>query len=220
MVEHAAPQPLDARSAWRTIQEASAYEEPLRRRTEGITWMVWGIITSAIFLSYDVFASHFHSFDHTTGIETHAPWFIDILWVYWVLVGATLTWAIWRSAALAVPIAPHRPAGLKVTFFWILAGAAGWALVLILIPNLHPHLTPALALGIMWLTLGALNLQRATPLGRRVLITIGFAILLAGVAVQPLAPAPGGDLFALNTARLLVAALPPFLGGLWQTLRG
>lgn len=211
---------LSARTAWETIKEASAYEEPLRRRTEGVTWMVWGLVTAAIFLSYDVFAPHFHSFDHTTGIETHAPWYVDLLWVYWVIAGSLLTWGLWRSVALAAPLADHRPAGLKVTLLWVAAGALGWALVLLLIPTLHPHLTPALAIGVMWVTLGAINVQRATALGRRVLLVVGFLILLGGLAAQPLAPDPGGDLFALNTARLFVAAAPPFFGGLWQTLRG
>lgn len=211
---------LSARSAWRTIQEASAYEEPLRRRTEGLTWMVWGLVTLAIFLSYDAISPHFHSFDHATGTETTSPWYIDILWVYWVIAGALLTWAVWRNVSLASPIAAHRPAGLKVTLLWVLTGAIGWTLVLLLLPGLHPHLTATLAIGLAWITLGVVNLQRATAVGRRVIAFTGFAILLLGLAAQTLAPEPGEDLFLLNIARMLAAGLPPFLGGLWQTLRG
>lgn len=211
---------LSAQHAWETIQQASTYEEPLRRRTEGITWMLWGLVTIAIFLSYDALSPHFHHYDHATGIETHAPWYIQILWVYWVIAGALFTWVLWRTVALAFPVGPHRPAGIKVTLLWVAAGAIGWTLALLLLPNLHPHLTPVVALGIMWLTLGVLNLQRATPLGRRVLVVSGFLILLLSLAIQPLAPDPGGDLFALNAARALAAGLPPFLVGLWQALRG
>lgn len=206
-------------AAWATIREAAAFEEPLRRRTEGVTWMVWGLVTAAIFATYDALSPAFHEFDHETGVETTAPWYIDALWVYWVLAGALVTWALWRTVALATPV-ESPPAGKRVTLTWVAAGALGWALALVVLPWLHTHLVPVVAIGVAWLTVGAVNLQRSSPLGRRVLVVVGVVVVTAAVLLDLAAPTPGGDLTLLNAGRLLAAGLPPLLGGLWQALRG
>ncbi len=43
---------FDVRGAIETIDRATSYDIPLRRRTEGVTWMVWGLATAVAFLAF------------------------------------------------------------------------------------------------------------------------------------------------------------------------
>ena len=92
---------LSHSDAARILSRASAYEGALRQRTEGITLMVWGIVTSALFVTYG-FASLLDAAEAAYAL----------LWLPWVALGTVTSAALWRSAALssAEPIF-HRPSG-------------------------------------------------------------------------------------------------------------
>lgn len=59
MSETAPGKGFSLQSALQALEQATRYEEPLRHRTEGVTWMLWGVVAVGIFLSYDLAAARF-----------------------------------------------------------------------------------------------------------------------------------------------------------------
>lgn len=208
----------EAAESLRLIGRAIAHETSLRSRTEGLTWMAWGVVLAAIFLMYA--ASGPLSEDAATR-----AW-LTLLWVPWVLAGAAFTAVLWRTAALGRPL-PRPAAGWRVTALWIGAIVAAFG-ALSLAPSLpNPESGPVVAVGLAWLLMGAPNLFRATPEGRRAVLVIGGATALAGVALALLLPAPdyhapseAAVRFGQDAARALAVLAAPFLVGLRQALRG
>lgn len=209
----------DALAALPELRRALSFEGSLRSRTEGLTWMLWGLVTAAIFVSYDWAGQAFDEM----------PWWAEWLWAWWVAAGSAFTWALWRTAALTAGVDARRPAGFAVTMLFVGAGALGWALALLVVRTPQgDQVVPLLAVGTAWLAAGVLGFARATPLGRRVLMAVGAAILLLGALLLALYPgdaswhSPASETArdALRAGRLLVAGLVPFLAGLWQATRG
>ena len=199
------------------LTRALSFEDGLRRRTEGLTWAIWGVVLALIFFMYAGLGA--------AGAE--APWWIALLWVPWVLVGSAVTWALWRSAALRFAAEGKQPAGALVTVAWIAALVVGLAAMAYgpRLPN--PENGALLAVGIAWLVMGGTNLFRATPSGRRAILVIGAATLAFALALSFLLPAPSwgaadADLtrFLHDVARAAAAASAPVAVGLWQALRG
>lgn len=104
---------LTPKEARDTIARLEAFEAPLRRRTGGITWMIWAIVTAGIFISYEM----------VQGITLPGPvlWF---LWAPWVAAGQLLTGAVWNSVALTLGLPEGEEAkrgvaiGLVITAFF------------------------------------------------------------------------------------------------------
>ncbi len=91
-----------ATDAARTLSELEDAEELLSQRTGGITTMVWGIISAAIFLAYGV-------------VETilEVQWVFAVVWVPFVVAGAIVTKHMWRQNA--VVLGRPETAGVKGT---------------------------------------------------------------------------------------------------------
>lgn len=203
------------------LERALAYEDSLRGRTEGITWMLWGLVLGAIMFMY---AGMGALYDEAPALRP----LLMVLWVPWVLAGAALTAALWRTAALAARAPAFAgPRGLLVAAAWVGAILLGFALVAALPHARNPESAPVLALGVAWLALGATNLLRATPDGRRVLLAVGATLVVAGLALVLALPAPAYGAPDEAQARFLqdllrggLVALVPFAAGLWQALRG
>lgn len=201
---------LTVRRAVETIEQANRFEEPLRRRTEGATWMVWGLVTAGFFLfPFPTFAS--------PGIAGVA---VPLLMLAWVAVAFFMTSAVWRIAGMASP--GVKPTRRQTTF--AVAGAAGvlaavgLGLMWLQVLGVYRDPLQMLPIGAMWAVAGASNLRRMTPVGRRVMIAIGIAIALLAVVLALL----GVRIYdpADHVMAAAVAGGVPFLGGLWQTLRG
>lgn len=204
---------LSPREALATIARTTAFEEPLRRRVEGVTWMVWGFVTAGATLS-------------TNAIEL--VWGYDgvmELWVVpwlWLLAGVGATTAVWRIAALAKPDAhPGRRSALRSIAAVVGLIAAFWVPGSVLIPVEQQASIVLLTLAAPWLALGAVNPHRGTALGRRVMLAIGGIIAVAGLAWMPFVAGMGHGGFPqtmLFTA--LVGGGAALALGFWQAVRG
>lgn len=223
MPETAEPE-MTARQAWATIDEAIRFEEGLRSRTEGLTWILWGLINAAIFLSYEAVATLYYGADAplaTTAdpAQQRSPWWVGGLWVPWILVGAAATYALWKSAALSsrhVRDRPPRHALAVVAYVAFIF--VGWAIALVALPDRAESVYPMLGLGTAWVVLAALDPYRATVTGRRVAGAVGVLIVAFGVVVALLVPPDLHNVSGLSAA--LVTGAVPLAAGLWQSLRG
>ena len=193
---------LTPQDAARALEEGSGFVGALAERTAGLTWMIWGIATPGVFLTYAFF-----------GALDAGGWWLGLAWVPWVLMAILATAMLWRSAALAVPALAHRP----TPWFW--ARFLGYTVAITLLMYLArpegPE-APLVIVGALWTGMGVLNLWNASPTGRRVCVAAGLPLVATGLLLAALdAPIELGSMVALG-----VSAAAPFLAGLWQTLRG
>lgn len=205
------------RTTHAALEKALSFEGALRSRTEGVTWAIWGVVLALVFFMYGSMGDLGHE----------PPFWANLLWVPWVLAGSTLTWALWRTAALRFGASERHPAGVWVTIAWISAITAGLSIFSFSSRFPNPEGTAPLAIGIAWLLAGATNLFRATPLGRRATIVIGLTVAIGGLAISFLLPPPSSlgssedqARFAQGVVQGALVALVPLAVGLWQALRG
>lgn len=206
---------LTPEQAAETIERARSFERPLRRRSEGVTWMIWGIVPAGIQLSFNAANSYVH--------HPFPGWLDPLILLGWPLLGVLFTYAVWRIAVLDRPgLSRHRWRSLIGAALWLptvyaAMGLAVWLLGL----GWHGAYIPFLGIGAGWLVLGATNAFKATPTGRRTLLAIGTLLLATAVGIGltvDLASDFGRDLTQL--AAIFVAGGVPFLAGLWQSVRG
>lgn len=209
--------PLSVQAALDAIEQASGFTEPLRRRTEGVTIAWWGLITATIVLSNGIL-DDVYRFHHAGGWKFLAS---SMNWLPWAGLGVAGTHAIWRVAELSV----RRPEpGLrrswKVMLLWGL-GMIGLVLGLALVVPVAQAGVAIAVVGAIWLTVGELDLYKATPVGRRTLLVVGALILVAGAtygAATASDNALGWRYF--TPVATLTVGLIPVVAGLWQSLRG
>ncbi|MHB8587098.1 MAG: hypothetical protein ACYDDF_14820 [Thermoplasmatota archaeon] len=188
---------LDAANA---IAKAQRWDVDLRRRTEGISWMIWGIITAAIFLSYPL-ASAFGAPD----------WAYAVLWLPWTFAGYAIMFALWRTAHLASPQDVARPG------FGRYVALAGIYMVIFTLDFvvLHPQTAaiPMLLAGILWAGMGLFMPAMSTK-GKVVSLVIGVTTALCSVAITALAiPYPESGFLASA-----LVGLVPLAGGFYHAL--
>ncbi|MGQ0536925.1 MAG: hypothetical protein ACT4PT_12745 [Methanobacteriota archaeon] len=206
---------MTAETAMRTIAEASRYEGALRQRTEGLTTILWAIVSPAIFLSYALAGSAFGDGDW--------PLWAYFLWAPWVAMGAVATVALWKTAALSAPVIEKdgpRAATLAIgwgAFVVAIFGTLGT------IDDANPPLVVLVLLGAAWTLFGLLNVHRCSARGRRIEIGIGVATLAAALGALFFVPTrtdPAYLEYVWGTAIAVVAAGGfPFAGGVYQVLR-
>lgn len=185
------------------LNDAASFQDAIERRTEGITLALWGIVSSAIFVTYG-FAS----------VLDATEWVFAILWTPWVFLGILTTHALWRSVALA----RDRPMiDEPARNYWFRSLAIAFSITAIFV-FIHPDgpLFPLGILGAAYLVLGALNLFRSGPRHRRMYLVAG-AILLALAVGFGLAGAP---IAITGTVSIVAPALVLCSLGLWSALRG
>lgn len=193
---------MTAREAARALVDASRYEGALAERTAGITWMVWGIATPGVFMTY-AFAS----------VLGGSGWWMSVLWIPWILMAVVTTVSLWRSAALAAPAL----ASDATPWFWLrFLGFSGaiW-LVFILLEPRGPEV-PLIIVGAMWAGMGIVNLWQGSTMGRIVAVAAGAPLVVAGVLLAAL----DAPIEISGTIAFVLSAAAPFLAGLYQTLRG
>lgn len=194
---------LSAQDAARLIHDASLYEDALARRTEGVTWMMWGLVTPAIFLTYA----------YAEAAQLPGGWWWHLLWTPWVFAGVVTTMTLWRSAALERPALRHDggiPYVVRVGAFVLIVAAA-----MAFFPQDAPA-QPLVVLGLAWAAMGLLNVMCMSAFGRGLALAAGLSAASAGIA---LAAFDAGATASLLVATAVTAALP-LAGGLYQSLRG
>lgn len=192
---------LTASAAAQALARAATYEGALRQRTEGIVLILWGIVTSAMFVTY-AFASQLGAIDLVYAL----------LWAPWVALGTVASAAVWRSAALSTPEpvlrTPSRP----------LLRVLGLSLVMaILFAILQPD-GPNIPLGItgaIWIALGATNLFRDSQQGRLLWAVAGLLLLVVAAALE----LTGARIEVAGTVALVLPAAAAATAGTWQTYR-
>ncbi len=84
---------FSAKDAARALSELDDAEELLGQRMGGITVMVWGLVSAAIFLAYGV--------AETTLVDAQQA-AMAIVWVPFVAAGAIITRLLWRHNAIVL----------------------------------------------------------------------------------------------------------------------
>jgi hypothetical protein len=195
---------LSPQQAAQLLSETSRYEDRLVQRTEGLTAILWGLVTPAIWTTY--------GFADVLG-HGIAPWVASLLWLPWVTAGAVATFALWRSAALTRPDL-DRERGWQHFVRW-LGLVVVLALVFWFVRPTDPA-SPLIVVGAAWFAMAAFNVWGSSRRGRRIWGGCGLALALTGTA---LILAGASDAVAGMTS-ILVSGLVPFGAGLWQTLQG
>ncbi|MHB8604557.1 MAG: hypothetical protein ACYDCK_04815 [Thermoplasmatota archaeon] len=211
MTENATFTPRMAADA---LADASTFETSLLRRTGGLTWVVWALVSPGIFLSYLV-----------AGLLYGAggfPWYVGaFLWAPWSFAGAIATVALWRSAALTMRRASKR-SPWSYAFVSIALSLVGWAGALLLVPHVNPPTYALLAIGTAWTFVAARNAFDMDPTSRRVAFALGLVTMAAALVLAFTLPAPASQL-GLTVASLVGAGVSggvPLVGGAWLALRG
>lgn len=210
---------MAADEALSTIEQTLAHEEGLRSRTEGLTWMIWGLVTAGWTLTYDAVA-----WISRPGVPSAL---LNWVWLPWVVVGGAVVTALWRTAALADPaLEDDRPAGALVVAGWTGFVIALWAALFFgLVGGIgFPGTADTMGLivlGVTWFTFGAVRPVRLTDRGGRVCMLVGLGLFVAGMATAFALGHEHPDANAISTVvATLVGGLVPLGGGLWQALRG
>lgn len=194
-----------------TIGRATAYDMPLRRRTEGVTWMVWGLATAVAFLAFS-----------TLDPTRYVSWLPMI--VLWPMLGIVGSAAAWRIAALSrATLAPQasRTSGTMLIIMIGLALALVTSLAITGGQGPSPFLLMSAITAIPWGAFGMLQWRRMTPGGQRTMVWTGAAMVMAMFValqffiVQDSEHTPTNMLVAVAVMGGL-----PFALGLWRAFRG
>jgi hypothetical protein len=202
---------FDVHDAVEAIGRATAYDVPLRRRTEGVTWMVWGLATAVAFLVFS-----------TLDPTRYVGW--SPLFVLWPLLGIVGSSAAWRIAALSRASLAPQPSRMSGTLLIIMVGLL-LALVTALAINgdegPSPLLMASAVSALPWASFAALQWRRMTPGGQRIMAWTGVAMVIATLLVLGFLIVPDGDHFQENMliSLGLMGGLP-FAVGLWRVFRG
>lgn len=212
---------FDAREAASVIQQMEGYEEGLRRRTEGITWMIWALVFAGISMSYWVMG--LLSPPGTVGAADVLPdRGLVTPWIGWVVAGGLAIGAVWRGAALREGSARRHVAALGAIMvtMWLLF-IASW-----LVPSaITQYLYAAGPLALFGIATFIVVSTKLVPWSAR-----GRRIARAAALVQVAVSAAYGILQAMGLFASPIVAVEllgtvmvgaTWLGaGLWHTSQG
>lgn len=207
-------EPLTVQGAVETLDRLENLNEALRRRTSGLTWMVWGLVGPGIFFTYSFWA---------LLVEFHAPtWWIafPFLWIPWIVVGTLATVALWRSAGLVVPTVGNRRQGLLTFLVFLLVMNLAWPVAQAIGLTL---VEPALmlgALGLASVALGVAGINCPTRDERALTLGVGLALIAVTAAGSLALPNRDAAYAFFSLVAPLVNGAGYFLIGIWLTLRG
>lgn len=177
---------LTALEAAQVMRDMDRIDERLQARVHGLTWMVWGLVAPAIFMTYAFAATRVADLP----IDAHVPWF-GLLWAPWAVLGLVFTALLWRSVGFVLPgkgIA-GRELALHAGFF--LAATIG-LVVLAIVTDLpvYPPTIVLTGIGLVTTVLGtrdafAGNAREGTFQAAVGALLMGFAVFEAIVLAGP-----------------------------------
>jgi hypothetical protein len=189
---------LTPTDAARIFADAKQWDKQLQHRTEGISWMVWGLAVGS----------------YATGLpflaQLNIPFpFMFFSWVPWIGGAALINYALWRSASLTQHDIP-RPS----------AWSYAWKTLIVLVLLLLLHFVvkpmtmaiPVATIGIAWIAMASI-VRWYSPEGRRLGYIIGSIVVLGGLLIGFLPMLTG---MMVGTA---IVGLVPLLAGLYHTLQ-
>lgn len=206
-------EPLSVEGALRTIQDLEGLEMGLYQRTEGVTWMVWGLVTAGLYASFGMARG---------ASATMADW-TQFLWAPWIAAGVTATIVLWKTAHLAahrIPVGPHRYRSMLYFVVYFLVFWVGfflyhrWG-----VGNLRE---PGLIMGLLALAPSlVVFVTPATTNARRMVVAVSVVVVAAAVALAFRTYPSADDAYAVQTvAGAVCVGGGWFLGGLWLTTKG
>lgn len=209
-------EPLTVEAALQTITSLERFEVGLYQRTEGIMWMLWGLVTAGIYFTYATMGQALENF----------PEWAPFLWMPWVAAGVTATYSLWRSAHLTVPSEKSKKEGLRD--MWI-SGGLFMAVMFLggmifgIYGDRFTLLEPAYFQILMGVASFAMAfLARNSEAGRRMLVAVGILSVATALAAGVVVPyASVGQAYMVQTL-VGVAAVGGgwFAGGLYLTVKG
>jgi hypothetical protein len=194
---------LTPAEAARVLAEASTYESSLRERTQGISWMIWGLVSAGIWMTYG----------YAALAAPDLGWGYSLLWMPWIVAGGAATGALWRSAALSRPALRRTPTWKMWAQYAV--GVVFFTALFLVVPPSGPEF-PLVAIGAFWAFLGLANPFRMSRLGVRISVLVGTSCALVG-GLLLLSPLGIGAREAIAT---VVAGGVPLASGLYETTRG
>lgn len=208
---------LDAREAAETIDGLQSVDDALARRTAGVTWMIWGLVAPAIFVTYAAFGSALRG--------TSLSALQGLLWAPWALLGSVATWAAWETAGTARPElqgGTGRLVGGVLLFLVAIFVALGLGSAAGVAPGVGEDLVVLAGLGGGALVAGVVGFPAPEREARRLYLASGaFMVLVAGVGMFALAGLPRGTAAVAGAGLASVtSALALFLPGLVLTRGG
>lgn len=199
---------LTPHDALRALSKAQSWEAALETRTAGLTWMIWGIVSPAIFVTYGFAAT-------LARLEGADPgWWMSLLWMPWVAMGVIATVYLWKTAGLAAPRLDDPAEGRRIMWTMFALGGALSVVFAILRPD--SGIVPLGGLGVMWFLAGAINAFRSNREGRIVTMVVGSVLLATAVLLA----ATRAPVEVHGFVSILAAAVVPFAAGLWHVTRG
>lgn len=213
---------FDAHDAASVIQRMEGYEEGLRRRTEGTTWMIWALVFAGITMSYWVMG--LLSPPGTQGASEILPdRGLVSPWIGWAVAGGLATAAVWRGAALGEANGWRHVAALAsiMAGTWILF-IASWLLPHAIAQFLYAG-GPLVFFGLATILVVGTRLVPLTSLGRRTARVVAIAqivgaLLFGLLQAWGVLPSPGPVPTELVGTLLIGGTW--LAGGLWQTAQG
>lgn len=208
-------EPFTVEGAVKTIQRWETLETGLQLRTEGITSIVWGLVTAGLFVSY-----------MCAGVIVVEAWWFDVLWVPWIAAGVAATMLIWRSAHLTAK--KQFPRTSWAIFFWIFCTwlatwTVAWTVFFLTRSQIH-LLEPGFAtlvLGLVSAIVPSIPTARFSAPSRRMNLVVGV-LALAAVLVMAVVPYASDDYAYLvqTLAGVVLIGGGWFLGGAWLMAKG
>jgi hypothetical protein len=209
-------EPLTPQRALAEIGRIEALHGALARRTTGLTWMIWGIVAPAIFMTYSFVGAAIIAFDAPVAF------LYPILWIPWALLGLGTSGVLWRSVGLVIPVDRLRSLREGLLTGALIVGVIVGGMVLLFhvgfpIPE---NAMALLGLGAGTTVAGLLGLNSVDATGRRLWVLGGLllvSIALGGTFLL------GGDLALSRRTFSVIAPLAIglvfFGGGLYLTSR-
>ncbi len=185
------------------IRRIETLHGALARRTSGLTWMIWGVVAPAVFVTYALAT--------LIGGQGALPFAVyPFLWVPWAALGLLATASLWRSVGLVMPVDRTARGRVGVLAGAVIVGVIAAGIVAIRLTGVPvAELAWALAgLGIASAVLGVAGVASYHPADRRLWVAGGALMALVALAGSLLA---GGD---LTLARAWFAVLSPVTSGL------
>lgn len=226
------PGELDVKTALATIDRGFSYTAPLQRRTEGISWILFGL-AGLFLLSYVVFVPSATS-------ENNWRWFLVWLAGYAFLVTgpALLAWRV-ASVVEARLAMDARRVALSIVVLAVGLVALDYAIWVPLGPSSDEKAVGRLILalnvvlfgGAAWAALGVAQWMRMSQAGRRdtlvlgaTMASLGFALVyilrLELAAFDPAHPGFETNRTLAALCFLVAFGLIPLLAGLWRLAKG
>lgn len=232
MAPETSPAPaFSVREAAESIRSLQGFDEGLRRKVEGATWIIWGLVFGGIGMTYGA-AELYDQLTYLSGSTGgFAQALAPFLWLPWTVGAAAATVALWRSTETLPRVGSKHPwlvafggISASIAAMWILV-LASWSIEDLIGFELTRFLHPLTILGAFAIVFGAWNPLKLTRIGGRVAIAVGLSQIVIGIGVALAMPREWSDVTwqlqaTVNVVIATSLAATWIVGGLYETLRG